>query len=118
MDDFRAALTAKAYREISAESYNRVLRELTSEEWPPLVYEVVVPEAGPWESFREKTFPPFARYLRSKRIDPEDPRGVVVSAFLGSRCFLLEGPAFVGLLREMDGLSPSALHFRVLQWLA
>jgi hypothetical protein len=117
MHDFRPALLAKAFREIPADSYNRVLGELTADEWPPLVYELVVPEAGPWEGFRDGAYPPFARYLKSKRIDPEDPRGVVVAAFLGSRCFLLEAPAFLDVLREMDGLNASALHFRVLQWL-
>lgn len=118
MQDFRATLIAKAFREIPGEAYNRVLGELTSGDWPPLIYEVVVPEAGPWEGFRDAAYPPFARYLKSKRIDPEDPRGVVVAAFLGSRCFLLEAPAFLAILREMDGLSASALHFRVLRWLA
>lgn len=118
MQDYRDVLTAKAFREIPAEAYNRVLGEITADDWPPLVYEVVVPEAGPWETFREAAFPPLARYLKSKRIDPEDPRGVVISAFLGSRCFLLEAPAFLEVLREMDGLNASALHFRVLRWLA
>ncbi len=116
MEDFRHALIAKAHREIPAEAYNRVLGELTATDWPPLVYEVVVPEAGPWESFRDAAYPPLARYLQSRRIDLEDPRGVLISAFLGSRCFLVEAPAFVDLLREMDGLNRSALHFRVLQW--
>jgi hypothetical protein len=118
MQDFRDILIAKAFREIPAEAYNRVLGELTADEWPPLVYEVVVPEAGPWVDFRDAAYPPLARYLRSRRIDPENPRGVVISAFLGSRCFLLEAPAFLDILREMDGLNASALHFRVLRWLA
>ena len=118
MQDFRDVLTAKAFREIPAEGYNRVLGEMTADDWPPLIYEVVVPETGPWEDFREAAYPPLARYLKSKRIDPEDPRGVVISAFLGSRCFFLEAPAFLDLLREMDGLNASALHFRVLRWLA
>lgn len=118
MQDFRPLLIGKAFREIPAEAYNRVLGEMTAEDWPPLVYELVVPEAGPWEEFRDAAYPPFARYLKSKRIDPEDPRGVVISAFLGSRCFFLEAPAFLDVLREMDGLNGSALHFRVLRWLA
>jgi len=118
MQDFRDALTARAFREIPAEAYNRILGEMTADEWPPLVYEIVVPEAGPWEDFRDAAYPPLARYLQSRKIDPEDPRGVVLSAFLGSRCFLLEAPAFLDILREMDGLNASALHFRVLRWLA
>lgn len=117
MQDFRPLLSARAFREIPAEAYNRILGEITADEWPPLVYELVVPEAGSWEGFRDGAYPQLARYLKSKRIDPEDPRGVVVSAFLGSRCFLLQGPAFLDVLREMDGLNAAALHFRVLRWL-
>lgn len=118
MEDFRALLLARAGREIPAEAYNRVLGEILSEDWPPLVYEVVVPEAGPWEGFRDAVYPQMARYLKSKRVDPEDPRGVVVSAFLGSRCLLLDAPDFMDVLREMDSLNSSALHFRVQRWLA
>ena len=118
MQDFRDVLLAKAFREIPAEAYNRVRGEMAAADGPSLIYEVVVPEAGPWESFREAAYPPLARYLKSKRIDPEDPRGIVISAFLGSRCFLLEAPAFLDILREMDSLNASALHFRVLRWLA
>ena len=118
MEDFRAVLRARAFREIQAEDYNRVLWEITEREWPPLTYEMVVPETGSWEEFRDEVYPPFARYVKSKRLDPENPRGVVVSAFLGSLCLLLEAPDFLDLLREMDGLNASALHFRVMRWLA
>jgi hypothetical protein len=118
MQDFRDVLRARAFREIPAEAYNRIRGEMAAASGPSLVYEVVVPEAGPWEDFRDAAYPPLARYLKSKRIDPEDPRGVVISAFLGSRCLFLEAPAFLDILREMDGLNGSALHFRVLRWLA
>lgn len=118
MPDFRDTLFAKAYRVVPGEAYNRVLGEITADEWPPLVYEVVVPDAGPWEGFRDATYPQLARYLKAKRVDPEDPRGVIVSAFFRDRCYLLEAPAFVDVLREMDSLNASALHFRVQRWLA
>ena len=118
MQDFRDSLFAKAYRVVPGEAYNRVLGEITADDWPPLVYEVVVPEAGPWESFRDKVFPQLARYLKSKRMNPEDPRGVIVSAFFRDRCYLVEAPAFIDVLREMDSLNATALHFRVQRWLA
>ena len=44
-------------------------------------------------------------------------RGVVVAAFLGDRCHLIDGERFYDVLCEMEGLDASALHFRVLQWL-
>lgn len=118
MQDFRDVLFAKAHRVIPGEAYNRVLGEITADEWHPLVYEVVVSEAGPWESFRDATYPQLARYLRSKRVDLEDPRGVIVAAFFRDRCYLVEAPAFVDVLREMDSLNASALHFRLQRWLA
>jgi hypothetical protein len=75
-----------------------------------------VPPAGAWEGFRDAVFPPFARWLRAQKRDLSSPRGVVVAAFLGDRCHLLDGARFLEVLSEMEGLNASALHFRVLQW--
>jgi hypothetical protein len=76
-----------------------------------------VPVAGAWDDFRDATFPQFARWLSAQKVDTRAPRGVAVAAFLGDRCHLLDGASFLDVLSEMEGLNPSALHFRVLQWL-
>jgi hypothetical protein len=78
---------------------------------------VLVPISGAWDDFRDRTYPQFARWLRAQKLDAAAPRGVVVAAFVGDRCLLLDGERFLHVLSEMEGLNPSALHFRLLQWL-
>jgi hypothetical protein len=113
MADFRALIFAKASKIIPGVAYNRVLQELSEEG----TYEVILPADGSWEHFRDHAYPPFVRYLKGKSFDPEDPRGVTVAVFFQDRCYLLDGRAFLDVLREMEGLNTAALHFRVLQWL-
>jgi hypothetical protein len=122
MDDYRDLLRRNASEIIAGVAYNDLRRrraegEETSGGGRAYYYEVLVPERGGWEAFRDDTFPPFARWLRAQKIDVREPLGVVVSAFLGDRCLLIDGERFYDVLREMDGLNASALHFRVLQWL-
>ncbi len=114
--DFRDRIRAKAKRRVPGPTYNRVRAEARFGD--TLFYEVVVPADGPWERFRDQAYPPFARYLKSKRRDPEAPNGVTVAAFLGDQCYLLDGHDFYGVFREMEGSNASAFHFRVLQWLS
>jgi hypothetical protein len=121
MTDFRAMIFAKARKIIPGIPYNRFLQELAeagSDPGSPMMpYEVILPAEGSWEHFRDHAYPPFVRYLKDKSIDPEDPRGVTVAVFFQERCYLLDGRAFLDVLREMEGLNTAALHFRVLQWL-
>ncbi len=119
MADFRTLIVGKAFKVVPGIAYNRVLEELTRETGgQTLVYEVVLPESGRWEDFREATYPSFVRYVKQKHIDPENPQQVVVAVFFQDRCYLLQGTAFLDVLREMEGLGSAALHFRLLQWLA
>ncbi len=121
MADFRAALIEKAYKTVPGIAYNQMLEELTrhAEESgeKPLLYETVLSEEGSWDEFRDKTYPPFARYMRWRSINPENPRGVIVAVFFKENCYLVDGPAFVNLLCELDELTPAALHHTILQWL-
>jgi hypothetical protein len=122
MTDFRDLLRDKATESVAGERYQElrrrrsVERESSGRGDDALYYEVLVPPAGAWETFREAVFPPYARWLRAHRLDLAAPRGVVVAAFLGERCHLLDGERFLDVLSEMDGLNASALHFRVLRW--
>jgi hypothetical protein len=119
--DYRDVLRDCAHETIAGAAYNDLRRRRAEDEKTgagrPFFYEVLVPTTGDWEDFREQTFPQFARWLRGQKLDPAAPSGVVVAAFLGDRCHLLDGARFLDVLREMDRLNPSALHFRVLQWL-
>ena len=123
MDDFRDLLRRNTSETIAGAAYNDLRRRRTEQEdagggrRAAYYYEVLVPERCGWESFRDDTYPQFARWLRSQKIDVNAPRGVVVAAFLGDRCHLIDGERFYDVLREMEGLNGSALHFRVLQWL-
>jgi len=120
MVNYLDALAAKAFKAIHGAEYNRTLSELTEGGKNPqrlLFYEVPLGEGKPWEYLRDKVYPAMARYLKAKKIDPEDPDRVVVAVFHGDRCFLLTGRRFVDLFLEMEGLTREAFHFRVLQWL-
>ena len=121
MDDFRDLLRRNAGETIAGVAYNDLRRrraeQVDTAECRACYYEVLVPERGGWEAFRDDTYPAFARWLRAQKIDVREPRGVVVATFLGDRCLLIDGERFYDVLREMEGLNASALHFRVLQWL-
>jgi len=121
MADFRAALFARARLLIRGADYNRAREEIEAGNEPAisarLFYEVVLDDAVDWETFRDRTYPRFVRYLKDKKYDPEAPCAVLVAVFAGERCLLVPGTDFMALLSEFEQLNGSALHFRVLQWL-
>ena len=47
----------------------------------------------------------------------ESGNGVVVSVFFRDQTYLIEGPDFIEIFGEMEGLNAAAVHFRVLQLL-
>ncbi len=122
MADFRAAMIEKAFRTVPGIAYNQTLeefsRQTTASDTKPLLYETVMPEEGPWDLFRDKTYPPFARYMKWRSINPEDPQGVIVAVFFKESCHFLAGREFLRLLCELEELTPAALHVKILQWLA
>lgn len=119
MSDYRSQFLNRAFRVVPGPEFNRVRRELLERaEIAPVIYELVLPEHGSWEEFRDRTLPLLVRYLRSQGVDPENPRLLVVALFFRDRCYLLEGRAFVDALCELEGLNAQALHFRVLRWLS
>jgi hypothetical protein len=119
--DFRDALHAHAVRRIRGLDYNRAREEIQEGREPELqvklFYEVVLDDDVGWDAFRDRTYPRFCRFIKDKKYDPEAPRGVLVAIFANERCLLLRGTDFMAVLCEQEGLSASALHFRVLQWL-
>ena len=119
MSDFRGMLLGRAFKTVPGVQYNRERRELLERaEIAPLVYEVILPEQGGWEAFRDATFPLLVRYLKAQGIAPEYPKMLVVAVFFRDHCHFLEGPAFMNVLRDMEDLNDAALHFRLLSWLA
>jgi len=117
MADYLDTLAARAFRIIPGVQYNAVRAEFDSSQ-APVFYEVVLGEGKPWEYLRDRIYPAFARFLRDRSLDPEDPKGMVVAVFHRERCFLLDGRKFLEVFKEVEGLDSSSFHFRVLHWLA
>lgn len=110
-------LRERATEIVAGSAYNDLRRRRQQAGGEDLFYEVQVPTTGAWTPFRDQAFPPFVRWLRAQKRDPESPRGVTVAVFLGERCHLIDGSRFLEVLRDVENLNASALHFRVLRWL-
>jgi hypothetical protein len=119
MTDWLSLLEKKASPVIPGARYNAYRTEAENRgSAPDLFYEIALkPETG-WEEMRDKVYPLFARYLKSKSVNPEKPDGIIVAAFYQDRCFLVDAAAFLDIFKTMEGLNSDAFHFRVLAWLA
>jgi hypothetical protein len=115
MADFRDTIFTKATKVIPGAAFNRSLEALY--DTADLVYEVPLSPEFAWRQFRDRIYPPFIRYLKSKAFNPEQPEGAVVAVFFQDRCYLLDARDFIDVLRDLDGLTPGALHTRILGWL-
>ena len=115
MVDFHETIFAKATKVVPGAAFNRALEALYNT--ADLVYEVLLSPEIAWAQFRDRIYPPFIRYLKSKDFDPERPVGVVVAVFFQDRCYLVDALDFMGILRELDGLTPAALDALIRQWL-
>lgn len=121
MPAFREQIRTRAFKQVPGAAYNQTLQEYydmgEATGMRPLFYEVVIAEEETWETFRDRVYPLFVRYLRYKRIEPEQPQGVIVSVFLQDHCYLLEGREFLAMFCEMEHLLPETLHNKILEWL-
>jgi hypothetical protein len=115
MLDFHERIFARATKVIPGAAFNRALEALYNT--ADLVYEVLLSPEFAWAPFRDRIYPPFIRYLRSKAFNPERPEGAVVAVFFQDRCYLLEARDFIDVLRDLEGLTPGALHTLILGWL-
>jgi len=119
MSDWLALLERKASEIVPGAEYNDFRSALEERgEAPDLFYEIFLAEKSAWEKLRDAVYPQFARYLKSKSINPEKAGGVAVSVFVGDRCLILEGGAFLDVFKGVEGLSADAFHSLVLSWLA
>ncbi len=111
-------LLDKAMEVVPGAEYNRALERLST---GPMAgrafYEAVLPEGQGWPYLRDRVYPGLARWLKGKRLNPETGRGAAVSLFVGDRCYVFRAEDFLDAFREIEGLSPTGFHFRVLQWL-
>ncbi len=115
MPDFHERIFAKATKVVPGAAFNRGLEALY--DTVELVYEVVLSPELSWAQFRDRIYPPFFRYLKSKAFDPGRPVGAVVAVFFQDRCYLVDACDFVGILRDLDGLTLATLQALILRWL-
>ncbi len=115
---FRDMVIAAAFQAVLGRHFNDARRQFVEQDGGvSVLYEVVLPETGSWEEFRDKTFPLLAKYLHARGFNPENPRALVVMAFYRDKCYFIEGAKFIKAFMDIEGLNSSAFHFRVLQWL-
>jgi len=119
MPSYIDVLKHKAFKSIPGAKYN-LYREVTSDTSTeqPVYYEVSLLDEKPWQYLRDIIYPSFSRFLKSKKLNPESGEGTVVVVFHRNICYLIKGDDFLKAFREIEGLNPSAFHFRVLQWLS
>lgn len=90
---------------------------LENSEVEPVIYEVTIRPAEGWEEFRDRVFPLFFKYLDSKGVNPQNYKLALVAVFDGPECFILDGPSFVKVFKELEGLNETALRFRILRYI-
>ncbi|MGC8828849.1 MAG: STAUR_1299 family protein [Verrucomicrobiia bacterium] len=118
MKDFRDIFLDRAFKIVPGVAYNQSRRELIEQSAiVPVIYELVFPEKGSWEEFRDKTIPLMMRYIKSQGIDPEFPKLLIVAIFYRDKCYFLEGEEFRNALCELEGLNSQSFRFRLLRWL-
>ncbi|MBN2352150.1 MAG: hypothetical protein JXD23_06220 [Spirochaetales bacterium] len=119
MADWLSLIEKKASDIIPGATYNAFRSDLEGRgEGPDLFYEISLKPEMRWEEFRDSIFPRLARHLKSKSINPEKAGGIVVSAFVGDRCFVIGGTAFLDVFKEMEGAGEASFHERILSWLS
>lgn len=119
MPPYLELLLGKSFETIPGESYNQYRQDVAEQARESyLFYEVSLMEEKPWRLLRDRIYPLFARYIRSKHIDPIKAHRVVVAIFHAERCYLLKGEDFLKVYREVEGLDAAAFLDRVRRWLA
>jgi len=120
MENYREFLFSKAFQVVHGTEYNQVSFKMREENRDILFsfYEVILHEDESWEQLRERVYPALVKYLKYKGFHLEFGTGCVVSLFFRDTFYLIEGPHFLAAFREIEGLSPSAFHSRVKEWLS
>ena len=75
-------------------------------------------EEKTWQFIRDREYPLFVRYLKTKGFDPTTARGVVVAIFHTDRCYLLKGEDILNTYLDMEGIDPAGLLQKIQRWLS
>ena len=112
-------LLEKAFETIPGEFYNQYRLEVLERIGDSyLFYEISLLDKKPWRAFREKIYPLFVRYIKTKLIDPTTASGVVVAIFHNDSCYLLKGEDFLEAYREIEGVDDAKFLKKLQQWLS
>jgi hypothetical protein len=118
MLEYLNLLLGKSFEDIPGESYNQYREDVAGEVGESyLFYELSLMEEKPWEFLRDRVYPLFARYLKTKLVDPTNAHGVVVAVFHTDRCYLLRGKDFLEVFRKMEGIDATAFSAKIQEWL-
>jgi hypothetical protein len=119
MPDYLQLMHEKSFEDIPGEYYNQYRQDVDEQLGESfLFYEISLMEEKPWNFLRDGVYPLFARYLKTKRVDPAKADGVVVAVFHTERCYLLRGEDFLEVFRKMEGLDTAAFSAKIQKWLS
>ena len=119
MREYLQLLLEKSFEDIPGEVYNQYRQDSAEQLGDSyLFYELSLMEERPWEFLRDRIYPLFVRYIKSKRVDPATAHGVVVAVFHQDRCYLLKGQAFLEVYLKLEGIDTNTFSAMVLQWLS
>jgi hypothetical protein len=119
MPPYLELLFKKSFESIPGEFYNQYRLEVAERVGDSyLFYEFSLMEEKPWSFLRERIYPLFVRYIKTKLIDPTRASGVVVAVFHDDKCYLLKGDDFLAAYREIEGIDRETLLQKIEQWLA
>ena len=119
MPPYLRILLAQSFEVIPGESYNQYRQDVEEQTGKSyLFYEIPLIEEKPWQFIRDREYPLFVRYLKTKGLDPTTAVGVVVAIFHADRCYLLRGEGFLKAYLDMEGIDPAAFLQRIQQWLS
>lgn len=112
-------LLEKSFEIIPGELYNQYRLDVAERVGDSyLFYEFSLMEEKPWRILRERVYPLFVRYIKTKLIDPTTASGVVVAVFHADKCYLMKGEDFLAAYREIEGIDRGTFLQKIQQWLS
>jgi hypothetical protein len=114
MPDFRELIINKALRSFPGVQYNAMLEEIS--ESNKLVYELILPSDADWPKFRDAAYPAFARYLKARKLNVENPKNIAITIFHEGRCYQLEALEFIEAYKTIENLNKKTFRARVKEW--
>jgi len=109
---------SKAFSTGPGMEYNRVAYELREANRGRtfVIYEIPPTEGYSWEHLKENVYPRLASFIRSKGLDPVSGKNLVITLFSAESYYLIDGPDFMALYREMEKINSEEFACLVEGW--